>query len=156
MEEIRCAIDVRQDDTRASPGRIVGTLMDYETRAQDRPERFLQGSLSWPEGGVILNEQHNRQAPVMRFTPRQAEGRVLIDAPLPDTQRGRDAATMVRDGTFTGLSVEFRAGRERHRGGVREVEAAQLVAAALVDAPSYPASRVEVRDKRAGRRRVWL
>lgn len=40
MDEIRCAIEVRQDDSRPSPSRIVGTLMDYETRAQDRPERF--------------------------------------------------------------------------------------------------------------------
>ncbi|MCY4086857.1 MAG: HK97 family phage prohead protease [Actinomycetia bacterium] len=130
--------------------------MDYETRAGDRPERFLRGSLAWPVGGVILNEQHNRQAPIMRFTPQQAEGRVRIDAPLPDTQRGRDAATMIRDGTFTGLSVEFRAVRASSRGGLREVEAAQLVAAALVDIPSYPTSRVEVRDKRTGRRRGWL
>ena len=155
MDEIRCAIEVREDDSRASPGRIVSTLMDYETRAQDRHERFLQGSLRWPEGGVILNEQHNRQAPIMRFTPRQAEDRVLIDAALPGTQRGRDAATMVREGTFTGLSVEFRAIRESSRGGVREVEQAQLVVAALVDTPSYPASRVEVRQ-RSARRRVWL
>ena len=155
MDEIRCAIEVREDDTRRSPGRIVGTLMDYETRAGDRPERFLAGSLRWPEGGVILNEQHNRQAPIMRFTPQQAEGRVLIDAPLPDTQRGRDVATMIRDGTFTGLSVEFRAGRERNRAGVREIERAQLAAAAIVDSPSYPASRVEVRE-RTGRRRLWL
>jgi len=104
---------------------------------------------------VILNEQHNRQAPIMRFTPQEAEGRVLIDAALPDTQRGRDAATMIREGTFTGLSVEFRAVRESSRAGVREVEAARLVAAALVDSPSYPASRVEVRQ-RSARRRVWL
>ena len=129
--------------------------MDYETRAGDRPERFLRGSLDWPEGGVILNEQHNRQAPIMRFTPQQAEGRVLIDTPLPDTQRGRDAAVMVRNGTMTGLSVEFRAVRASNRAGVREVEAAQLVAVALVDSPSYPASRVEVRERTA-RRRVWL
>ena len=156
MDEIRCTIEIRQDDSRASPGRIVGTLMDYETRAQDRPERFLAGSLVWPEGGVILNEQHNRQAPIMRFMPQQAEGRVLIDAALPDTQRGRDAAIMVKDGTLTGLSVEFQAGRERHRAGVREIEQAQLVAAAVVDSPSYPASRVEVRGHRAGRRRLWL
>jgi len=115
VDEIRCAIEVRQDDSRASPGRIVGTLMVYETRAQDRPERFLRGPLRWPEGGMILNEQHNRRAPIMRFTPQQAEGRVLIDALLPDTQHGRDAAVLVRDGTFAGLSVEFRAGRERER-----------------------------------------
>ena len=91
--------------------------MDYETQASDRPERFLRGSLEWSEGGVILNEQHNRQAPIMRFAPEEREGRVLIDASLPDTQRSRDAATMAREGTFTGLSVEFWAARASSRAG---------------------------------------
>ena len=156
MDEIRFAVECRADETRQSPGRIVGTLMEYETRAGDRPELFAAGALSWPDGGIVLNEQHNRQAAIMRFEPEVRDGAVVIDAALPDTQRGRDAATMIRNGTFRGLSVEFRATSEGVRNGVREIRAARLAGAALVDDPSYPASRVEVRERTAARPRVWL
>ena len=47
--ELRCAIELRQDDSRRSPGRIVGTLLTYGQRASDRPEVFADGALSWPE-----------------------------------------------------------------------------------------------------------
>ena len=152
--EIRCAIELRADDTRQSPGRIVGTLIIYGQRASDRAELFSLGALTWPDGGIILNEQHNRQAPIMRFTPEVVGADVRIDAPLPDTSRGRDAATMVRNGTMTGLSIEFRAQDEGQRGGAREVRRALLLGAALVDSGSY-AGRLEVRAGRR-RRRLWL
>ena len=45
----------------------------------------------------FLNEQHNRQAPIMRFTPELDGKELRIDAALPDTQRGRDAATMIKE-----------------------------------------------------------
>ena len=60
MDEIRCAIELRADDSRESPGRIVGTLVTYGERASDRPELFEAGSLTWPDGGVVLNRQHTR------------------------------------------------------------------------------------------------
>ena len=156
MAEIRCAIEYREDETRQSPGRIVGTLMRYGARAGDRPERFASGALSWREGGIILNEQHNRAAPILRFTPFVEGSEVRVDVPLPDTSRGRDAAVMIRDGTLTGLSVEFRATSEGRAGGVREIRAAKLLAAALVDDPSYPSSAVEVRAEGQRRPRIWL
>ena len=80
----------------------------------------------------------------------------MIDQPLPDTQAGRDAAREIRDGLFTGLSVEFRAVAQAYRGGVRRIMRAVLSGAGLVDSPEYAGSRVEVRGRRAGRRRVWL
>ena len=156
MSELRCAIELRADDTRQSPGRIVGTLIEYEKRASDRAEVFADGALSWDENGVILNEQHNRQAPIMRVVPTVEGREVRIDAPLPDTQRGRDAAVLVRNGTMTGLSVEFRALDEGKRAGLREVRSARLLGAALVDDPSY-AGRLEVRARRRqGRLSRWL
>ena len=151
------AVEIRlQDDPdRQGPGRLVGTLMPYETRAVDRAEMFAQGALHWPAEGVLLREQHNRQAPIVRFTPTQKAGAVEVAIPLPDTQRGRDAAVSVRNGTLRGLSVEFVAERERQASGVRIVERARLVGAGLVDSPSYAGAGVEVRDK--GRRaRLWL
>ena len=156
MRELRCAIEYRADESRQSPGRIVGTLIEYETRASDRPEVFADGALRWDDGGVILNEQHNRAAPILRFTPTVEGREVRIDAPLPDTQRGRDAATMIRDGTMRGLSVEFRATEEGRRAGIREVRAATLLGAALVDDPSYR-GQLEVRARhRQGRLPRWL
>ncbi len=142
--ELIVDIELRQDDSRQSPGRIIGTLIEYGKRASDRAEVFADGALHWPDGGIILNEHHNRAAPILRFTPTVEGREVRIDAALPDTQRGRDVATMVRDGTLTGLSVEFRAESAGFTGGVREVRRAKLVAAAVVDSASYKGS-LEIR-----------
>ena len=155
MDEIRCAIEVRADETRQSPGRIVGTLITYGTRARDRAEVFAPGALHWSDGGIVLNEQHNRQAPILRFEPTLDGSEVRIDAMLPDTQRGRDAATLVRNGTFTGLSIEFRSESEGRSSGMREIRRAFLASAALVDSPSHDTT-VEVRARPATRRRLWL
>ena len=155
--ELRCTIELRADDARQSPGRIVGTLLTYGERASDRPEVFADGALRWEDKGVILNEQHNRQAPIMRFVPVVDGAEVRIDVPLPDTLRGRDMATMIRNGTMTGLSIEFHAMSEVQRGGVREVRSARLTGAAVVDSASYKGG-LEVRDRKPGVRRLprWL
>ena len=42
MDEIRCAIEFREDDSRVSPGLLTGTLMQYEVKASDRPEVFVR------------------------------------------------------------------------------------------------------------------
>ena len=155
--ELRCAVEWRADDGRQSPGRIVGTLLTYGQRATDRPEVFAEGALSWPAGGIILNEQHARTQPIMRFEPVVDGAEVRIEAALPDTQRGRDAATMIRNGTMTGLSIEFRSLSEGMLGELREIRKAHLSAAALVDDPSYKGA-LEVRDKArpSGRVPLWL
>ena len=159
MDELRCALEWRADDSRASPGRLIGTLIQYETRAVDRAEVFKAGALEWPDDGVILNLSHDRKQPLIRFIPTVAENRVMVDLHLPDTSRGRDAAVMVRNGTLRGLSVEFRALAEGRRGELREVTRASLHGAALVDDPAY-AGGVEVRDRgpgrKPGRATLWL
>ena len=139
------------DDTRESPGRIVGTLLTYGELSRDRPERFLRDSLQWATTGIVLNEQHVRSQSIMRVHPRLIENELLIDEPLPNTQRGRDAATNIRDGLFTGLSVEFsrRGVVASYVGGVREIRSAQLVGVGLVDLASYPGSVVEIREAAA-------
>lgn len=152
-DEIRCAVEWRADDERRGPGRLSGVLLTYGERAHDRPEQFERDSLTWPDDGIVLRRQHARTAPIMRVEPRVEGGRVLIDALLPDTAAGRDAATEIRSGLLRGLSVEFRASRERYDGGLRRIMAAELRGAGLVDSPSYSGSRVEVRGRR---RRVWL
>ena len=158
MDEIRCCIEVRADESRQSPGRLYGVLMKYGTKATDRPEVFEPGSLKWPDSGVVLNRQHSRAAPIMRVLPITEGNVVRIDAPLPDTSAGRDAAREIRGAPgspplFRGLSVEFKDVRQTFVGGVRRITSAVLTGAGLVDAPSYPESSIEVRAKR---RQVWL
>ena len=92
------AIEIRlaEDPSRNGPGLLQGVLIPYERRAADRAEMFKAGALHWPEGGVVLREQHNRQAPIVRFVPKVDGSEVRASIPLPDTTRGRDAALLVR------------------------------------------------------------
>ena len=126
LNEIVCEIRYAEDETRGSPGRLTGTLLTYEREANDRPEIFTRGALAWPESGIVIDEQHNRQAPIVRAIPRLAGDALTIDVPLPNTARGRDAATNVREGVLTGLSVSFKAIREGRRGRLREIRQASV------------------------------
>ena len=147
-------IEWREDAERRGPGHLRGVLVNYGERARDRAEMFADGALRWDPAGVVLNRQHSRQAPIVRFLPK-VEGRaVLVDVELPDTVAGRDAASEVRGGLFKGLSMEFRTIRQAYEGGVRIVKEALLTGAGLVDSPAYRAA-VEVRGE-AKRRRLWL
>ena len=149
--EIRLA----EDPDRRGPGILEGTLLPYETRAQDRPEMFESGSMTWPADGVLLREMHKRESPLARFIPEATDTEVRVKIALPDTTAGRDAATNVRAGVLKGLSVEFRAIRETMRAGVRVIQAAVLTGAGLVDSGAYAAATVEARAK-TRRRRFWL
>ena len=154
-EEIRCAVEFREDDTRQSPGRLFGTLLTYGEAAKNRRETFERGALEWPTDGIVIRRQHVRAAPIMRAVPELRGDAVVIDQALPDTQAGRDAAREIRGGLFTGLSVEFRAIAQDYRGGMRRIMRAKLSGAGLVDSPEYAGSSVEVRAQRE-RRRLWL
>ena len=160
MDEIRCSIEIREDTERLSPGRLVGVLMAYGTRAKDRAEVFEVGSLKWDAAGIVVNRQHLRSAPIARLVPTVDGNKVRIDAPLPDTTAGRDAAAEIRSGLLRGLSVEFKAVRQSIVGGVRRITEAVLSGAAIVDSPSYAAASVEVREKSGGNRpneeTLWL
>ena len=148
-------IRIEQDANRGGPGILKGVVMPYGERAADRAEVFKPGALYWPADGVMLREQHNRQAPIVRFKPVAAASEVRVEIPLPDTSRARDAALMVKNGTFRGLSVEFIAEQESQVAGVREIRKARLLGAGLVDSPSYSGATVEARAK-GKRRRLWL
>ena len=154
MNEIRCSIECREDDTRQGPGRLVGRILTYGERALDRAELFEPGALTWPTDGVVLNRQHVRHSPIMRVIPTLVGDELRIDQTLPDTTAGRDAATEIRSGLLRGLSVSFQPSRQSFTAGVRRITAAVLTAVGLVDSPSYDAP-VEVRWRQE-RRRLWL
>ena len=161
MDEIRMKLEVREDETRLGPGRLIGTLMQYGQQASDRAEVFEIGSLSWPDDGVVINRQHLRQSPIMRAVPVVVEGNeVRINAAIPDTTAGRDAASEIRSGLFRSMSIEFRSVRQTIVGGVRRISAAVLSGAAIVDSGSYAGATVEVRSKGGGNRPtarfLWL
>ena len=146
MDQLLCEIRFA-DDGRDSPGRLMGTLVTYEERARDRPELFTRGALEWLADGIVINEMHNRQAPIVRAIPFLDGDALRIDVALPDNTRGRDVATAMRQELplYGGLSIEFKALREGRRGGLREIRRAMLGAAGLVDRGAYAGSTVEIR-----------
>ena len=148
MDLLTCEVRFAEDETRQSPGRLVGTLLTYGERASDRPETFDPGALYFPPAGIIVNEQHERKSPILRTMPKVDGKAVVLDQPFPDTTRGRDAATMMREGVLTGLSIEFYPEKEIRRNGMRVIQRAFVPRAGLVDDPSYSGSRAEVRDQR--------
>ena len=146
-DRIDVEIRFKEDESRQSPGILTGTLMTYETRASDRPETFEQDSLEWPDDGIVIYEQHNPHAPIVRAIPFVEGREVKINTPFPNTTRGRDAAVNLREGVLTGLSVEFKAVRQSFRSGVRSISKAMLRGAGLVVAPAYSDSLAEVRSE---------
>ena len=51
MDLITCEVRFQEDETRESPGRLVGTLLTYGERASDRPETFDPWGALFPENG---------------------------------------------------------------------------------------------------------
>ena len=91
----------------------------------------------------------------MRFHPVEdataAEWR--IDAELPDTPEGREAAALVQSGQRKALSVEFFALSDKRVSQVREVRSAFVEATALCREGCYDQARVELRSRAV---KVWL
>ena len=91
---------------------LTGTLLTYGERASDRPELFERGAIDLDaitaSGGIVINRQHTRGAPITRVIPELRGDALVIDQALPDTQAGRDAAVEIRSGLMRGLSVEFK------------------------------------------------
>lgn len=119
-------------------------------------ERVEPGAFRFDD--VVLNAMHERAKPIAR-TPdtlalvESAEG-LAVRAELPETRDADDALANVRAKVFRGFSVEFLARAERREGGVRVIEAAELVGLAVVDRPAYTQSTVAARRERARQR--WL
>jgi phage head maturation protease len=149
MEHLLIPLELRQDETRESPGMLAGVLMTYGERANDRPEMFEMGAFHWDADGIVIRRQHDRAQPIIRAIP-YVEGReLMINAPLLNDTMGRDIAEAMKGPhpLYTGLSVEFRAEKESRRNGLRVITSAYLGGAGLVDKPAYKDSKVEIREE---------
>ena len=133
-------------------GRVLsGVVMRYGEIATGapRPERFDPGAFRFPDDGVILNVQHDRNRPLAR-TPdtlilKDTVAALELRAELPETREGTDTLELVRSRVLTGLSVEFRAVKEHFEAGVRVITEALLSGVAVVDRSAYSGSVVEAR-----------
>ena len=137
------------------PGRITGVILETGRVASDRAELFTANAPIFPSAGIELSRGHKGES-IMTFDPIVDGSTIRIDAPLPDSELGRQVAREVRSGARAALSVEFVSLDEARVMGVRELRSALIKGAALVALGSYDQARAEVRH-RAGRRfrRSW-
>ena len=135
----------------AAEGReLRGLALPYgvETLFAGVRERFEPGSAS-STGEAVLNVHHREDRPLARepgtltFESR-ADG-LYLRADLPATAESDDALALVRAGILTGLSLEFRADKEKMVAGVRVIERATVAGVALVARAAYKTTQVEAR-----------
>ena len=68
MDEIRCAVEIRQDETCGSRRGVssVGFSSTARWPLDRRGAIRAWRAVSWPAEGVVLQRQHARGAPIMR------------------------------------------------------------------------------------------
>ena len=84
---------------------------------------------------------------IMTFEPVAVEDGYHIEAKLPHTAEGVEAAALVKSGERSSLSIEFRALESKTVSQVREVRSALIEAAALVPSGAYEQARAELRGR---------
>ena len=141
-------------DVRAAGRRLSGTVMAYGTVSPTHRERFEPGSLRMAEA-VHLDLNHDVERAVAwhpggGLTLDNGRDALTMRAELPPIPAADRALDEIRAGKITGLSVEFRAARERQDGNLRVIQDAILSGIGIVRVPSYQHSNVEAR-RRSGR-----
>ena len=141
-------------ELRAEGRRLSGTVMRYGDVSPSHRERFEPGSLRMAES-VHLDLHHDVERAVAWHPGgglALANGRDVLTmrAELPPIPAADRALAEIKAGRVDGLSVEFRAVREREESGIRVIEDAILSGIGIVRSPSYDGARVEAR-KRSGR-----
>ena len=135
---------------------LTGAAMPYGDVSPDFRERFDPGAFAPVPGSIALNLQHDSGVVVAPdATLTDGPEALRVSATLPE---GSAALVLVRRRALNGFSVEFLVTAERRdAAGVRVIERAELTGLAVVDRPSYPAAKAEVRAGEARRRvRLWL
>ena len=145
-------------ELRAEGRRLSGAVLVYGDVSPTHRERFEPGALRMADT-VPLNIGHDAMRAVA-WQPggglelADGEDALRMVAEIPAIPAGDAALAMVREGRAKGLSIEFRAVRERREAGLRVIEEAELRGVAIVSRPSYEQSRVEARSRR--RLPLWL
>ena len=148
----------RPTELRVEGRRLSGIVLAYGDVSPSHRERFEPGSLRMAEA-VHLDLHHDTMRAVA-WLPNgglelaDAEDALRMTVDVPPIPAGDAALALVREGRATGLSIEFRAIKERRDAGLRILEQAELRGIAIVTRPSYEASRVEARAAR--RLPLWL
>lgn len=139
--------------------RLSGLVIPWGKQATDRPERFERNSLSWRR--VALRSMHqNLTMPIASFpsgglTLENRDDGLYMRAVLADTQQARDTVAAVEGGIANGLSIEFRAKRDRVSAGLRIVDEALLFGIAVVPQGAYD-THIEAREQHQDTRRELL
>ena len=139
------SVELRETDD-DSPGTLAGVILPVGRVASDRKEIFVPGSATFPSTGVRLLLEHEGRV-VMTFEPEVVSDGYRIEAALPRTPEGEEAAELVRSGKRSNLSVEFQTLEEERVSEVREVRRALVSAAALVGSGAYAQARAELRSR---------
>lgn len=145
-ESLIVSVELRASETDDSPGTISGQFLPIGRIASDRREVFVPGAAVFPSGGVKLLISHGGEV-IMMFEPIVVEDGYNVEAVLPSSPSGIQAAELVRTGTRSALSVEFRCLEAEIVSQVREVRSALVEAAALVPAGAYEQARAELRGR---------
>ena len=143
-----CLTERRCSELRVAGRIISGTVVEYGDVADLGAfrETFMPGAFGdVAQLDTTLNILHRQDRLVGRtggggVVFRDTPGALLMAATMPATRDGDDALELVRSGVLRGLSVEFRAVKDRFVGDLREIGRAVLDGLGLVDRPAYPGS----------------
>ncbi len=97
------------------------------------------------QGGVVpMLWQHDAWEPIGVTTSLEEDTKgLLIDAQLNlDTQRGREAFSLLKQGAMRGLSIGYRTIRDEWQGAVRRLQEVSLVEISAVTFPANPEARL--------------
>lgn len=110
--ELTVAVRAKEDASGATTGRgFTGLGVPYgeEIELWGIRERFEHGSVQLDPDGVPSLVLWRHDEPIGRITAgRDTPAGFEIDGELSDTERGREVATLLRDGVITRLSIGFR------------------------------------------------
>ena len=138
-------------ECRAEGRTLIGPAMRFGDISPSHRERFEAGAIDLTDGLTRWLDIGHDRSRLLAWCPggglelRTTADALEVAATLPTTPVHDAALAGVRDGRFTGFSVEFHSLSERREGGLRVIERAKLDGIGLVSAPSYPGSTVEAR-----------
>lgn len=153
------AVEIRAKDDSGRTFVGLGVPYGEEIELWGIRERFEPGSVELDPDGVpsLVLWQHRADEPIGRITAgRDTEAGFEIEGALSDTARGREVATLLRDGVISRLSIGFRP--EEYRVETGEDDDTELIVHtrvrahefSLVSFPAYPTATVtKVRHRTA-------